>query len=96
MDASTDTPNILSSEKLQPFWVRWSKGLIQVGKGHIVGDQELLQWQDPNPRSVHSITVSTGWGTDGHWEFDSYEGMSKMLFEHFHNPRFNITLFLHV
>ena len=79
-DAETDTPNIVTYDKLQPFWLSWSGGLIRVGEGHIVGDRELLQWQDPNPRSVHDITVSTGWGANGHWEFDSYEGV---LADHF-------------
>lgn len=78
MDAVTDTPDILTYDKLQSFWVSWSGGLIKVGEGHIAGEKEILQWQDPNPRSVHAITVSTGWGADGHWEFDSYEGIASL------------------
>ena len=51
--------------------------MIEVGKGHSVGDQPIMSWKDPEPFSVHAFTVSSGFGSDGRYEFNTYEGKGQ-------------------
>ena len=47
----------------------WLNGLIEVGKGSVVGAESIMRWQDPDPHPVATVAVSTGWGAVGEWEF---------------------------
>ena len=69
-----ETENILSGGELRNFWVSWKNGFIQVGYGWVFGRDRFMSWQDPEPRTVHHVTFSSGWGHSGHWEVDSYTG----------------------
>ena len=79
--AEADTPGLLSGDQDRSFWISWRNGVIEVGRGYVVGRERFMMWADPEPRSVHSVTFATGWGHNGHWEVDSFEGT------HYHDYR---------
>lgn len=68
------TPGILSCNEYRWFWVRWGGGAIEVGQGHIVGAKRFIILEDPEPISIHSLTVSAGFGAEGNFNFNTYEG----------------------
>ena len=72
--ASARTPNILDCSKFKTLWVSWRGGFIEAGVGAIVGDNKVIDWQDPQPRGIHYVGISTGWGSTGLWEFSDYKG----------------------
>jgi hypothetical protein len=72
-----DTPDILNSNELRPFWVSWVNGTIEFGKGDIFGMNRLLKFSDPDPtyrKHVHSLAVASALDAVGEWEFgDPFE-----------------------
>jgi len=64
---SIDTKNLLNRRQYRPFWAQALNGLIIVGKGNVVGKQELMRWQDPKPHEAKYIGLKSGWGSDGRW-----------------------------
>jgi len=61
------TPGILQLDESRPFWVSWTGGNIKFGRGPQVGQDVVCEWQDPNPRDINFVSVSTGWGSSGKW-----------------------------
>jgi hypothetical protein len=67
-----DTPGILSANEWRPFWVSWTSGTVKFGKGDIVGENIVINVQDPQPHyrnHIQSIAVATGSNTRAEWEF---------------------------
>ena len=69
-----DTPDILSCDEARWFWISWAAGFIEVGYGHLVGAMPFMGWLDSDPRAIHALTVTTGFGAEGQWVFNSHEG----------------------
>ena len=63
----------LNANFFQPFWVSWSGGDIRVGQGTELFKDEFLRLDDPNPKSINYVGISTGYGAAGTWIFS--EGM---------------------
>ena len=61
------TAGILDPNEDQLFWADGLNGLVRLGKGHIIGKNVIMQWQDPNPIIPNSIGFMTGWGATGDW-----------------------------
>ena len=63
-----NTPDLLSESEDRTFWMTANQGLILVGVGDAVGQNELMRWQDPDfydhpePRFVG---IMSGWGGEG-------------------------------
>ena len=72
----TTTPGILNEEELRPFWISWKRQVIEVGEGSRRGQGRILHWQVPQSKqhSVNCMSVSTGEGATGEWEFVEYLG----------------------
>ena len=64
---TASTAGILDPNEDQPFWADALNGLVRLGKGNIIGQNVVMQWQDPNPIIPNSIGFMTGWGTSGDW-----------------------------
>ena len=68
---------ILSCTEMKYFWISWFGGLLEVGQGSEIGKGSLLSWQDPGtPKNIHSLSLATGFGATGKWEFQ--KGLSKL------------------
>jgi Farnesoic acid 0-methyl transferase len=68
------TPNILSCDELRQFWIRWqSDGKIAVGQ-NVINTAEFLSYVDPAPHKINGISVSTGAGSSGEWQFVADSG----------------------
>lgn len=73
--AQVDTPGILSPNEWRTFWIRWNDGHVEVGKGHDVGNNRFMDWQQTgNIFNITAIGVSTGFGNVGDYEFSTTSG----------------------
>ena len=57
----------LDPKENKEFWTDFSNGLIRLGQGHVLGQNILLEWQDPNPIVPIVVRFMTGWGATGLW-----------------------------
>ena len=57
----------LDANKDREFWADFNTGLIRLGQGHVLGQNILLEWQDPNPIVPAVVRFMTGWGATGLW-----------------------------
>lgn len=59
------------------FWLRWKDVRVQVGLGHVVGVEMIMEHSKPNhPELIASVGISTGWEETGRWEISNVEGCS--------------------
>ena len=72
------TAGILSDEEFRAFWVTWTDGNIQVGKGKIVNlESRYMQWRQPQQEEHKEITyigISTSDGSLGEFKLWHKEG----------------------
>jgi len=71
-----ETRTILQCSELQDFWIGWNKqngGRISVGKG-VLGSGEFLTHMDPEFGHIYGVSVSTGNGFTGEWQFSTTVG----------------------
>ena len=64
---AASTPGILHGNEYRPFWAQVLNGLVRFGTGHMIGQNVVVQWQDPYPMIPNSIGFMTGWGSSGDW-----------------------------
>ena len=57
----------LDANEDREYWADFSTGLIRLGQGHVLGQNILLEWQDPNPIVPIVVRFMTGWGATGLW-----------------------------
>ncbi|XP_076234199.1 uncharacterized protein LOC143179071 isoform X3 [Calliopsis andreniformis] len=63
--AEVETPGILSADEYRGFWIRWSDGVLSVGKE---GEpSSFLSYADPEPFAIGYFGICTGWGASGEW-----------------------------
>jgi len=64
--AAVYTPYILSNEEYRGFWIRYKRGLVEVGKE--MEATPFLKWKDPEGLSVERrYGIRTGLGATGSW-----------------------------
>jgi hypothetical protein len=59
--------------KYHSFWVSWYDG-IQVGRGIYPGQNEFLKHEGDPKYHIHSVSLTTGFGSDGHWAWPLQSG----------------------
>ena len=64
-EAVTSTPNLLSGDEDVLFWADALNGLVRLGTGNVVGQNTLLEWQDPDHHVATHVGIMTGWGSTG-------------------------------
>ena len=64
--------SVLHCDHFKHFWVTWTRGVIEVGKGSTVGVDRILQWQDSDPHDVNAMALKSS---------DSIEGTFKFHYE---------------
>ncbi len=79
-EVQVETPDILSCTDFGQFWVTWANGRIALGYGDIEGILEIAAFEDDDPHSVSYLAISTGWGSEGEWEFFTLPGISLLPF----------------
>ena len=57
----------LNENFFMPFWVSWSGGVIRVGEGTEILKNEFLHMDEPTPKSIDYIGISTS--AVGTWVF---------------------------
>ena len=69
-----NTPGILSCDVPARFWIKWlpTSGII-VGDG-ILGSRELVRYDNTNMNPLYAVSISTGQGSTGEWQFESHSG----------------------
>ena len=65
----TDTLDILNPNEDRPFWVDAKDGLVRLGKGNTIGNDIIVQWQDPSPLDPIYIGFMTQSGSTGIWSY---------------------------
>ena len=70
LKSTADTPQIVDCKAMRPFWISWKGGLIEAGRGMVVGREGFVSFQNNQDfiRPVHWVSVTTGYGSDGNWE----------------------------
>ncbi|ELU12988.1 hypothetical protein CAPTEDRAFT_69653, partial [Capitella teleta] len=65
-----ETPDVMHCNETRYFWISWKNGVIEVGRGLVVGNRVfMVWWKDPEPYKVNGIAISTGFGAEGKWKF---------------------------
>ena len=70
--------DVLDCNAPRSFWISWKLGKIEVGKGSKYGENQLVYWQDPKPREVNGIAISTR-GVVGTWDINGLPGRCCQL-----------------
>ena len=73
-EVEKETKGLMECDNYLSFWVSWSSGRIEVGKGSMYGEKPIMSWIDPNPHSVNAVSVATGWGSQGEFLYREPEG----------------------
>ena len=77
--------DIVDCDQYRTFWISWDAGYINVGYGALVGLNEFMYWQDPEPNAVAYLSIS-GWSNAGDWEIIQFSGMNPFVhLKEFHN-----------
>lgn len=63
------TPGLLDSRVDTKLWADVNRGLVRLGKGHDIGSNVLMEWQDPNPLNAMFVGIASGWGSDADWSY---------------------------
>ena len=61
------TPGLLDGGEARPFWATANDGLVVVGRGNVIGQDEFMRWQDPVAHDPVYVGVMDGWGATGDW-----------------------------
>ena len=64
---SASTSGIVDGNEYRPFWAQSLNGMVRFGTGHIIGQNVIVQWQDPSPMIPNYVGFMTGWGSCGDW-----------------------------
>ena len=72
--ADVQTPSLLSCTDARPFWLRFEKGIFEVGRGHDVGSDIFLSYVDTTPTAIHALGTTTISSPSTYWQFLSYIG----------------------
>lgn len=70
MDTAAHQNHPVDCSQYRSFWVSWTNNIIKVGKGHDVGKNRFLIWNDTSPHDVNYVAVATGFGATGIWKFE--------------------------
>ena len=65
--ATLETIDILSCTETRYFWISWYYGMIRVGKGSIVGDDQFLTWDGPGMVRARALSFTNAAGWSGTW-----------------------------
>ena len=65
------TSGILDGNEYRPFWAQALNGWVRFGNGDIIGQNIVIQWQDPSPIIPNYVGFTTGWGSSGDWIIES-------------------------
>jgi len=77
---SVDTPGILSCTEQRYFWVTWQYGAISVGRGEIIGLDEIMDYQPMELYPVTAVAYSTGYDYNGTWYIKASYGLYSTLY----------------
>ena len=65
---TVSTVGELSADAMVEFWADAVNGLVRLGRGHQIGSEIIMQWQDPEHHIATRVGLMTGWGSTGTWE----------------------------
>ena len=67
--ATETTPGILNCDVTQPFWFSWVDFKIQLGRGHIIGEDVVLEMKSLNgPIRMYRVSLQTDRGFSAKWD----------------------------
>jgi hypothetical protein len=61
---------IVSDTQFREFWISWTDGHIQCGKGGDIGSNLIMNWADPQFVGVSHLSVTSGYGSTALWVFN--------------------------
>ena len=59
------TVGLLSGDEDVDFWADAKNGRVRLGTGHDVGENLIMEWQDPEHHEAAFVGLMTGWGSTG-------------------------------
>ncbi|CAC5357191.1 unnamed protein product [Mytilus coruscus] len=69
-DASFSEANLLDCNNMVALWISWENSKLQTGRGSILGQNKIMEWNDPNtPLDIAGIGIMSAWGSNAEWIF---------------------------
>ena len=72
---AVDTPDILKCNEERSFWITWQNGAIEVGRGEVVGQDRVMDFQPLEFYPVRAVGFSTGYSFNGTWNIKLLDGV---------------------
>ncbi|VDI49738.1 Hypothetical predicted protein [Mytilus galloprovincialis] len=66
-EAAFNTPNLLDCNNMVSLWLSWENGQLQSGTGSILGQNRMMNWNDPYPLPIKGIGVMSAYGHNATW-----------------------------
>lgn len=77
---SATVSNVVVCSQRKDLWISWAGGVLQFGKGNMVGRQIMLVWKDNSPISVSTVALSGDHGHSALWYLEDLSGMQTFFF----------------
>ncbi len=70
---------VLDCDQVLYFWVAWGNiGAnaigVALGEGEYVYEKEIMSFNATSIYDINAISLSTGWGSQGTWQWDIAQG----------------------
>ena len=65
--ATLETIDILSCTETRYFWIEWGGNRVRVGRGSVVGDDQILTWDGPGMVRARALSFTNAAGWSGTW-----------------------------
>ena len=75
---TANTANILHCNQHRAFWVSWVGGGVLVGRGAVIGQEVLLNWDSPTGYPITTVGFSTRESEAAQWDVSFLDGWSTV------------------
>ncbi|CAC5357190.1 unnamed protein product [Mytilus coruscus] len=70
-EAAFNTPDLLDCDNMVSLWLSWENGKLQSGTGSILGQNRMMNWNDPSPLDIKGIGIMSAYGYNAEWIISS-------------------------
>ena len=67
--SSTDTDSVLNCDEDRQFWLGYSDGTVEVGRGDTLGQGLLVNYRDPQKPKIFAASLASGPIKGAEWSY---------------------------